>query len=331
MSRQQVKTLIKIAVSLGLLLFLLWTVGFEATLAEILAANAGYFAIAVLIYLVTLAVRSYRWQILLNAQDMQVPLHRLIYLYFAGSFFNIVLPSGFGGDVVKYYELSRHNPDEEVNFRARVASSVLADRISGMIILLIMGTLTVPFALGLLDPAIILLIVGLTLAGVGGLLVILNVRLRRWLEEHIPGLQWLLRRRGVKGLYASLEGYTWPALLRASLVSFVFNVLIIALNVALGLTFGVDVQLTYYLVFVPIISVMLAIPLSINGFGIREGGYVFLFTQAGVTQSQAISMSLGFGAVIIIAGLLGGLLYLANNLLSLGASPEVPPSIEEPL
>lgn len=331
MSRQRLKTLIKITVSLGLLLFLLWTVGFEATLSEILAANVVYFAIAVAIYLITLGVRSYRWQILLHAQNMDVPLPRLIYLYFAGSFFNIVLPSGFGGDVVKYYELSRHNPGEEENFRARVASSVLADRISGMVVLLIMGTATVPLALDLLDPVIILLITGLTVAGVGGLLVVLNVRLRRWLEEHIPGLQWLLRRRGIKGLYASLEGYTWPALLRAALVSLVFNVLIIGMNVALGLTFGVDVQLTYYLIFVPIISVLLAIPLSINGFGIREGGYVFLFTQAGVTQSQAISMSLGFGAVIIIAGLLGGLLYLINNLLSLGAPQEVPPSIEEPL
>lgn len=331
MSRQRLKTLIKITVSLSLLLFLLRTVGFEAILSEILTANVSFFALAVAIYLVTLAVRSYRWQILLRAQDMDVPLHRLIYLYFAGSFFNIVLPSGFGGDVVKYYELSRHNPDEEANFRARVASSVLADRISGMIVLLMMGTATVPLALDLLDSRIILLITGLTVAGVGGLFVILNVQLRRWLEAQIPGLQWLLRRRGIKGLYASLEGYTWPALLRVSLVSFVFNILIIGMNVALGLTFGVNVSLTYYLIFIPIISVLLAIPLSINGFGIREGGYVFLFTQAGVAQSQAISMSLGFGAVVIITGLVGGLLYLANNLLSLGAPQEVPPSIEEPL
>lgn len=331
MSRQRLKTLIKITVSLALLIFLLWTVGFEETMAEIMAANVSYFAAALAIYLVTLVVRSYRWQVLLGAQNMSVPLHRLIYLYFAGSFFNIVLPSGFGGDVIKYYELSRHNPDEQVNFRARVASSVLADRISGMVVLLIMGTAIVPLALDVLDPAIILLITGLTAASVGGLLVILNVRLRRWLEEHIPGLQWVLRRRGIKGLYASLEGYTWPALMRAAIVSFVFNVLIIGMNVALGMTFGVDIELTYYLIFIPIISVLLAIPLSINGFGIREGGYVFLFTQAGVSQSQAISMSLGFGAVIIIAGLIGGLLYLANNLLSLGARQEAPSSVEEPL
>lgn len=331
MHRERLKTLLKIAVSLGLLIVLLRTVGFDATVATITGANAGYLLLAIGIYCVTLVVRSYRWQLLLVAQDIRVPLMRLVYLYYVGSFFNIALPSGFGGDVVKFYELARHQQDDGEHFRARVASSVLADRISGVIVLLLMGTAVLPFALDLLQPATVVLVAGLTGAAVAGIIVLLNERLRVLLETYVPGLSWVLGRRGIKGLYQSLEGYTWAALLRVAIVSFVFNLLIIGMNVALGLAFGVDISLIYYFVFIPIISLLLVIPLSINGFGLREGGYVALFGQAGVAQPQAFSMSLGFGAVVIIAGLIGGLLYLGHNVLTLGHQREAPPSVEEPL
>lgn len=330
MTRERVQTLIKILVSLTLLFILLRTAGVGETIERVRSAHVGYFLIALAIYLITLFVRGYRWQILLAAQHIRVPLPRLVYLYFVGSFFNIVLPSGMGGDVVKFYELARHAPEEMPHFRARVASSVLADRISGVVVLLLMGLSVVPFARAPLEPATVLLITALALGSMVAVVVLLNVRVRTWFERRIPGLEWLLEQRGISGLYTSLDAYTWSALFRAALVSLVFNALMIGLNVALGLTFGVHIPLSYYFVFVPIISLLLVIPLSINGFGLREGGYTALFGQAGVATSRALSMSLAFGAVVIITGLIGGLLYLGRNALTLGTQRAAAPGVEEP-
>jgi len=90
--------------------------------------------------------------------------NRLTYLYFVGSFFNMVLPSGMGGDLVKYYELARHDRGDHAHFRARVASSVLADRICGLMVLFLMGTAVVPWARGLGIEMTLVLLVTLTVA-----------------------------------------------------------------------------------------------------------------------------------------------------------------------
>lgn len=320
MGREWFVNLVKIVVSVGLLVLLIQAVGWQETLAVARRARLGFLGMAAGIYLLTLFVRAARWQILLGAQGIRVPVRRLAYLYFVGSFFNMVLPSGVGGDVIKIYELARHNPGDLSHFEARVTSSVIADRVSGLVVLFLMGTVALPWAVERLPPSIVGVLLALTGASLVGLGVLLIPSLRRRVEHHIPGAHWLFSRRGVRGLYASLDSYSWPALWRAALVSLGFNGLIVLVNVALGLAFHVNVRLVDYIVFVPIISFLLVLPVSINGLGVREGGYVALFGQVGVPRESALAMSLAFYAVTLLAGLIGGVWYVAENLRSLRSS-----------
>ncbi|MDQ7029134.1 MAG: lysylphosphatidylglycerol synthase transmembrane domain-containing protein [Ardenticatenia bacterium] len=275
------------------------------------------------LYMLTLLVRAVRWRILVGAQGVQVSTRRLAYLYFVGSFFNMVLPSGVGGDVVKVYELSRGGAGELSHLEARVTSSVIADRASGLVVLFIMGVAAMPWVSGPLSAPVLLGLSGLTLGSVGAVVMLLSRQWRTWAEQHVPGFLWLIHRRGVRGLYASLDAYSWPVVGRAALVSLLFNGLIILVNVALGAAFRLDVPLRYYLVFVPIISFLLVLPVSINGLGVRESGYVALFGQVGVSQESALAMSLAFYAITLLAGLIGGLLYTLENALLLGRSRSV--------
>jgi hypothetical protein len=43
--------------------------------------------------------------------------------------------------------------------------------------------------------------------------------------------------------------------------------------------------------------------------GVREGGYVYLFAQVGVSAPLALAMSLLFYALNVATGLIGGVLY----------------------
>ena len=84
-------------------------------------------------------------------------------------------------------------------------------------------------------------------------------------------------------------------------------------NYLLGLAVGVDLSLYYYFLFIPIISVLLTLP-SIGGLGIREGAYVFLFSQVGVANSQALALAFAFDLALLINGLVGALIYLAQGM-----------------
>ena len=114
--RHRLLNLLRIVISLGLLIFLLAKVGMRETWESLQGANVGYLLAVFLLYLLSIVLRSYRWRIFLNAQGVRASLPKLISLYLMGGFFNLVLPSGFGGDVVRIYELSQHS--------SRTASSI---------------------------------------------------------------------------------------------------------------------------------------------------------------------------------------------------------------
>jgi hypothetical protein len=74
------------------------------------------------------------------------------------------------------------------------------------------------------------------------------------------------------------------------------------------------VNLTYFLVFVPVLSLTLTLPVSIGGLGVREGMAALLFTQIGVDEALAVAFSLAVYAITRLTGLLGGLIYLLHNI-----------------
>ncbi|MCK4822914.1 flippase-like domain-containing protein, partial [bacterium] len=69
----------------------------------------------------------------------------------------------------------------------------------------------------------------------------------------------------------------------------------------------------YFFLFVPIISVLTMLPISLNGIGIREGAFVFFFTKVGISSAQALSMSILTYTIVLLASLIGGLIYAARR------------------
>ena len=97
-------------------------------------------------------------------------------------------------------------------------------------------------------------------------------------------------------------------------VSFVVNVLLIAINYLIALSLGVQVSIWYFLLFVPIISFLLVLPVSLSGWGVREGGYVYLFAQAGVAAPLALTMSLLVQSFQLALGLIGAVIYIGEGM-----------------
>jgi len=309
--RSRLVSFAKVCVSLVLLVIVLLTVDISETLGVLRQTDGRCLLAALGLYLLGVWMRAHRWAALLEAQDTRVPVLVLTKLYFVGAFFNNFLPSGIGGDVVKMYELSSRSQDAPT-----AVSTVLVDRALGLLVLFAIALMTLPWGWQTVSRAVVLLIIALCIGSVLTIWLFLNRDLVDGLAARISPLQRLLDKPSMRAFYDSFHRYRGKWLWRAALLSLLFNITLIAVVALIGRSLRVDIPPRYYFLFVPIISVLLALPISLSGLGIREGGYVYLFAQVGVAAPVALSMSLGFYAVTLITGLIGGVIYAIEGLRS---------------
>ncbi|RME99324.1 MAG: UPF0104 family protein [Chloroflexi bacterium] len=309
MNKKQLINILKIVVSIGLLAFIFSNLDLKLLLNVIRQANPWWLLAALCTVLLGVFWRSLRWHILLNAIGVRVPVLELTAIYFIGFLFNNLLPSGLGGDAIRMMELNRHS-----EHASDAVTSVLVDRMIGLY-----GLQTLAIVALLLDwgsvPVVVAYVTVLFFAGgltIGFLLI--NRPLYRWLREHIGLFRWATDIKFVGSLFNSFQSYPLPAIGRAYLVSLVFNVGLILTNLFIGLALGAGAKLTHYAVFIPITSMVLLIPISFAGLGVREETYRQLFGQVGVPAEVAVSMSLlyyVFGN--ICTGIIGGIIYLTRS------------------
>ncbi len=305
--RRRLFSLLRMAISLGLLAFLLAKVGVWETWESLQGANMGYLLAVLLLYLFSIVLRSYRWRIFLNAQGVQASLPKLTSLYLIGVFFNLVLPTGFGGDVVRVYEISQYG--------SRTASSittVFMDRLSGFLALFAMATAALAFSYRIVPPEVGVTIIAIFLAALVGTGALFSRPLWRRLKG-LPLLSSLAQKERVKELYLSAQIYSLAPFVQALSLSLAFNILLMIMNYLAALSFGVEITFWYFLLFIPIISFLLVLPISLSGLGVREGAYIYLFSQAGVPPSLALAISLSIYAVTVATGLIGALIYAVEG------------------
>lgn len=274
--------------------------------AALKGMNWGWLAVAFGLYLLGFAVRAVRWDVLLVALGIRRPLHELTRWYLVGGFFNVILPTGFGGDAVRVVELA-----QDTARTGAVLNSVVVDRYLGLIVLLAMGLVA-----GLLRPdlaagPVLGLIALLFIGGIAAAWALSRPWWQHWAVRE-GRLAALIRASRLPAIAAGLSQYRAPVLARSLGVSFLFNLLQIGWNAAIAVGLGLHLPAALYFVFVPLTSVALLLP-AFGGLGVRELTYVTLLGAAGVPQAQALALSLGVYTITVATGLVGGALYLIQG------------------
>jgi len=247
------------------------------------------------IYLVAQMISAVRWQALARPLGFGGAVWRYGAFYFIGMFFNMMLPTSVGGDIVRAWYLD-HRPGR----RLHALVSVLVDRASGLLVLL--GVACIAMALcPILLPRWISVAVWTTAAiSLAGILLL--PFLHRW-TSRFDRLHRLLRAVAVYVRY--------PKLLLGTGVLSVFvqgaNVVIVWV---IGDAMGLHVPASYYWIFVPMVTLLTMLPLSLNGMGIREWSTVLFLAPLGVGQNEALCLSILWFTVFTAASLIGGLVYL---------------------
>ena len=287
----------KVSLSLGLLFILVSSVEVAHLVRQLRAARLDYVGLAFCGYLLGQAVSAYRWRLLARPLGFGQPLKTFVAYYFAGMYLNLFAPSVVAGDVGRGYLLAHG--------RARLGAalqSVLADRVSGLV------TLVWVSAGGFLlwGPSV------LPVELYYGLLVAAGGSLGLWW-----GLPWLLARctsadnivrRAVDRL--SLPYRTDLALLGCVCgLSVCFHLFQLGLHALVAAALGLAVPVWYLVLFVPVVQILSALPVSFGGLGIREGGYVVCLALWGIGRDEALAFGLVWSAMVLGANMCGGLAF----------------------
>ncbi len=226
-------------------------------------------------------------------------------------------PATLGADAVRAYAVARDGVEVE-----DVISSILIERVIGVVALLVFVVISIFLSLftfgeafystvrGVLLTAALLLAALLVLGGLS-----MNRRILRWLNSKINRLaggfssnRYYLK---LKEMYASYLKYQdhRPALVIFLMLSFLENLFPIVMSYLLALALDIRVPVLFFFILVPIVLLLVRIPISIDGFGIQEGSFVFFLGLVGVPGPPALLLGVLTHVATIISVLPGGVLY----------------------
>ena len=304
-TKNRLATLIKVGVTLLSLAYVFTQVPLGDIGEGIRQARWSWLLVAVGINFLGLVLRSVRWAILLNGIGSTVPLPQLIKLYFVGAFFNGVLPSGFGGDVVRIIEVAEDVP------QATAAGTVIVDRLSGLMGLFLLGLLVLGLNPDVFPPELVWQVGAVCLLGlVGGTLLLRGWRWFPFLEGWLNKLPQKVARPFLK-LSATLKALPTKSLLQALFISLLFNFLLIGQWTAVSRGLNFTISYWYLMGVVPVMSIALLAP-SFSGLGVRELLAPLLFAGAGLSEAQAVTLSLMVFFVKRASELVGAPVYLIS-------------------
>jgi uncharacterized membrane protein YbhN (UPF0104 family) len=303
---------VRMAGSVVLLGLLAWRLDWGQLFLAFSHLDVRWWAGAVGVFTLAQLVSTVRWQLLAAPLGFRTPARRYLPFYFIGMFFNLLLPTSVGGDVVRALYLSAGERDlprpggGPPPGRGEAMLSVFADRASGLAILVVMACLAGLFAPTPLPGwmnGLLCLLGGGTVLGVAALPALPLLKKVPFVGARLGRLVDAARA------YLRCPGVVLATTLLSVLVQ-LSSVLFVWL---IGRALGLGVSFAYMAAAVPLLTLLTLVPLSVNGMGLREMGMVVLLGPVGVSGAQAVTLSLLTFAAAAAVSLVGGVLYLLGR------------------
>ncbi len=302
----------KIVVSVGLLALLISRSDAPRLWQYVRTASIGWLASALVLYLLMVLASAWRWGLLLDAQGVHVPARTLAGSFLVATFFNNFLPSNIGGDVIRIADTAK-----AAGSKTSAAAVVLIDRGLGLLGLVLLaavaGSVVGDTGASPLPPALIWAgFVGASVAAAPifvapDWVIRLLAPLRRlnpqWVGTRLDRLSDVLTR--FRGARIALGGcFVGAVIVQAILVAF---------YAAIAHAIGVAISPWHMAVLVPVSFLVQMLPLSVNGFGLREATFSFYFARIGLPIEAALVISLLGAGLVMLFSLSGAVVYVTRG------------------
>ena len=298
--------LVKAAITAGLAYFVVTKVDLQVVGDHLGDLDAVWLAIAVLATLALYGFSCVRWHFILRGIEAPLKLRQVTAFFAIGLFFNQALPSSIGGDALRIWRV--FGAGQRLS---KAVSSVLLDRSLGFASLFTVAAFGLPTSFVLLagQPlrwALPLFILGMVVALT--LMLLFDRLVPRRLAGKKPWRWFIDLARDGRAvlLHPGLFVVTAVVGLAGSLAS-VFAAYALARALGLPLDFSAAIFT------VPLLLTLIAVPVSLAGWGLREGLAIFLFGLVGVSHDGALALSILMGLLGVVLSLPGGLVWLLTR------------------
>lgn len=297
--------LLRAGVSIIALAFIIYRIDFGRLASAFGRLRVEYAPVILILVYGAIVLSVFKWSLLVRARGVKIGVGRLFDFWLIGLFFNNFMPTSIGGDVVQGYEMARRT-----GRGSDAAATILSDRLIASVALgltAMVGLLVVPFT-----PRLVALVAAFAVGTIAVAAVFLHPKLtEKLVERSIGGRLESVGAWGGRTTSAVRELLgDWRLVARTALLAVGFQATLAVINIVIFRALGVSVDLGHALVYVPIISAVTVLPISLSGLGVREAAYVYFFSRVGVDGSSAVAASLIFFVSVAVASLPGAVLFV---------------------
>lgn len=281
-----IRFIAKLVISLSFVAWLVLSTNWKEVLEHASGISFWYIVLYVAVLLTGMMISAWKWKMLLAHKDIFISLKKSFQLYLTGAFINNFMPSTIGGDTYRAYQIGRDNGKRY----ASVSSSVVFDRITGLFAVMLLTGLVAIFQWDEISKyyEFKITIIGVLLAMHAFIFFGIFTKFPVWkmIANKFP--------KSVQNFATELAHYKENGVyLKAIGISVLFSFVGLALvNWVLFIMLGISVGVMQYLSVIFLISIISALPISINNIGLKEWGYVTFFGFFGVSASAVVTVAL---------------------------------------
>lgn len=293
-------------------------VDLSALVARLATVPVYLVVLALGISVVQVMLSAWRWRYTAGRLGVGIPMAFAVKEYYLASFLNQVLPGGVMGDVNRAWRHSKIHIAGKSERSARLAAihAVALERLSGQLVLI---------------PMVLLVLAGLWTGGQfashgGPTEVSLNPGYWLLAPLLLGSVAWLLFVRGKvttmarylqhlrADLYRAFAGWKVAAVQLATSLSVLVSYLFVFLVIAIGLGLATDIaSLALVGALCLVLLLAMIVPITVSGWGVREGAAALLWPAAGLPAEQGVAISIGYGALIFLGSLPGAIMLLRKS------------------
>jgi len=302
---------IKVIISILLVYFLLRRIGVENIWRQLGNANWWWALLGIASFTLSNILGALQWLLLLRSQNVKLSFWRVVSYYHVGLFFNNFLIGYIGGDAFRIYDVSKQSGDSTT-----AVSSVVFDRLVGFFMLT-----TIAMAMSLFwfrrlsSLKTVWFIAAMLVSWILLLFFLFHEKSGKAVGRLFKPLAPVFVTKKIHDIYMAVNHYQhMPGVLaKVFFTSFFVQSLRIMTHYWAARAIGVDVNLIYFAIFIPIIAIFASLPISFGGIGVREQSGVALFSTIGVLASKVATFEFLAYIIGIIAALPGGLFFVLRK------------------
>jgi uncharacterized protein (TIRG00374 family) len=313
-------TLVVLAAAVG---YIVYKVDLRKTIDILRSASVPWLVASAVLTLVTVPPMAWRWQQLLRVRGLRETVGWLTRTYFVSYAWGQILPTSVGGDASRIYETSRRHPGQITP----ITGSVLVERAIGGAVTLLLAGVGFLLAIGRYPIGAYLwpegIFVVLTIAAG---IVFFSRSVRRRLAFLVPFARRLRLETPARAVYDGVHGYRdHPGTLVVVAAVTVLLQLSRVLGIyASGRAVGIHLPLLPYVVLGPLLFLVMLIPFTVNGIGVREAFFVSFLGNLGVDPDAAFACGFLFFVMTVLLALPGVAIILWENVFDRRTSVATP-------